>query len=96
MEETDIVVNCFKENDAHDPISFFRWMGFKYQNDKQRAHSLYHTLMFKAANSPKWKRNADLMRKLWKKSVSNGSIAGFWKKLPKKSSDNGIQQVHVK
>ncbi|KAG0279902.1 hypothetical protein BGZ96_001776 [Linnemannia gamsii] len=86
MNPTKNALDFFKESDTYDPITFFTWMGYQYQNDKSDAHSTYQILLSKAKDSIEWKADAVLMAEEWQRSQTDGTIASFWRKLPKKSS----------
>ncbi|KAF9083089.1 hypothetical protein BGX27_004267, partial [Mortierella sp. AM989] len=87
------VINFFKENDDYDPITFFRWKGYQYQEEKQKAHSTFNTFICVADEMEKWRANAEYMSWQWKKSQADGTVSKFWRKLPKQSSVRKLKQV---
>ncbi|KAF8978611.1 hypothetical protein BGZ46_006272 [Entomortierella lignicola] len=84
MSESKNILDFFEESDSYGPISFFRWMGYEYQNEKSDAHSLYRTLITKAQDSAELKENAESMLEQWDKSQVDGTIADYWKDRPQK------------
>ncbi|KAF9343136.1 hypothetical protein BGX26_006215, partial [Mortierella sp. AD094] len=82
-----------ENNDALDPVAFFKWKNYTSQEDKQRAHSAYTSLTSKAQSTAEWRNHAALMKRLWDKRKNDGSILDFWTTLPKHSLTRKIQKI---
>ncbi|KAL0086101.1 hypothetical protein F4703DRAFT_1928603 [Phycomyces blakesleeanus] len=93
MNETKNILNFFTENDTYYPITFFKWMRYRYQKDKPDAHSTYLILIAQAKDSVEWKENAVLMSNQWYSHQADGTIADFWRKLPRKASVKRLTQI---
>ncbi|KAF9080406.1 hypothetical protein BGX27_005485, partial [Mortierella sp. AM989] len=86
-------ITFLEKNDAIDPVTFFKWKKYESQEDKQRAHSAYASLISKAQSAAKWKGHADLLKQRWEESRNNGAIASYWRMLPKQTSPQRIQKI---
>ncbi|KAG9065521.1 hypothetical protein KI688_001809 [Linnemannia hyalina] len=81
------ILDLFEECKQYDPVTFFKRMGYRFQNEKTRAHSTYFTLMSQARISAEWDAYAKIMADQWDKQRADGTVANFWGRLPKNSSD---------
>jgi hypothetical protein len=92
-ESNDIAF--LSNNDALDPVSFFKWKNYASQGDKMNAHSAYQSLIRKAELTDEWRKQADLMRQLWSYSKDDNTLRDFWSSLPKNSTTQKIQRIQV-
>src|SRR5690349_20116363 len=95
METTKDLVKFFKENDSYDPITFFNWMGCKFQSDKQPAHAKYSIFISLAKATSRWKKNGEWMAEQWTQCQHDGTISNFWRQLPKESLQKALARVQV-
>jgi len=94
--ESKNVMDFFEECDQYDAVTFFKWMGYRFQSDKTQAHSNYSILLSQAGRSDEWSLYVQDMIEQWTQQVADGTIARFWENLPKKSSGKWLSQVQVR
>jgi hypothetical protein len=56
----------------------------------------YQTLISLAEESVEWRANAVLMAEQWQHLYADGTIASFWRNLPKKSLNKRVMQAQVR
>jgi len=84
----------FLENENLDPISFFRWKGYKLQEDKVKAHGAYVSLIHHAKTQGEHSEKGLLMETLWVES-KDSTVKDFWSHLPSSSTPAAVKRLQV-